>query len=429
MFLIRGDDLKRIVIFVIVLILSFTVCFAKENSDKFVSYEKLSKNKETALNVKDFGANQRGKADCTKAFQNALNKAKIEKKVLIVPTGQYLFEGSITIPSGVTMEGFASFPNGESGTTFTITNGHGKEDGAFINMEEGSSIKGIKMYYPNQNKTEFVPYPWTIKGLGKNITIKDVFVLNPYNLLNLGEFDCSGFLVDYLYSHPLKRGVFVDKCSGSGVLDSIHLWPFWGTDEATSKFTQENGIAFLLGKADKVIMNSCFSIIYNKGYLFKDFGSGAGSYIIKGSGSDHADITVDVEQVDETNGVLFQNSQFMGGMKIRETNKGKLTFESCAFYTLSTVNVSNADIKGEGHITFTSSHFANWDAQNKGLPSISIDGGKLTIKACDFMEAKEKFLFGKSTKEVQITHNILRGGEKFKNQTGKRFDIRDNIIS
>src|SRR5262245_8898429 len=149
------------------------------------------------FSVTDFGAKGDGKTDDTAAFQKALDgAARAGGGVVHAPRGNYFFAGHLNVPPTVTLKGvWESVPahNGirdaglpkptDDGTTFLVTEGAGKEDGApFITLNHNSTLKGVVIYYPDQDPTEEPkPYPYAIAMRGKNPAVLSVELLNPYN--------------------------------------------------------------------------------------------------------------------------------------------------------------------------------------------------------------------------------------------------------
>ena len=127
------------------------------------------------FDVRRFGAVGDGQTDDTAAFQKALNAAsEAGGGTVYAPRGNYFFAGHLNIPNAVTLAGiWQSVPahNGirdrgfprptDDGTTFLVTDGAGREDGpAFITLNTNSTLKGVVLYYPQQNVDDIPkPYP------------------------------------------------------------------------------------------------------------------------------------------------------------------------------------------------------------------------------------------------------------------------------
>jgi hypothetical protein len=176
------------------------------------------------FDVHRFGAVGDGKTDDTAAFQKALEAAsEAGGGVVYAPRGNYFFAGHLNIPNAVTLAGvWQSVPahNGirdrglpkptDDGTTFLVTGDAGREDGpAFITLNTNSTLKGIVLYYPQQNVDDIPkPYPWAIAMRGKNPAVLAIEMLNPYNGIDATHNERH--LVRDVHGQPLRRGIMVD---------------------------------------------------------------------------------------------------------------------------------------------------------------------------------------------------------------------------
>ena len=177
------------------------------------------------FNVRSFGAAGDGQTDDTAAFQKTLDAAaKAGGGVVYAPVGNYFFAGNLNVPNAVTLAGiWQSVPahNGlrnkglpkptDDGTTFLVTGGAGSEDGpAFITLNTNSTLKGVVLYYPQQNIDDIPkPYPWAIAMRGKNPAVLAVEMLNPYNGIDATRNERH--LIRDVHGQPLRRGVLVDS--------------------------------------------------------------------------------------------------------------------------------------------------------------------------------------------------------------------------
>jgi hypothetical protein len=193
------------------------------------------------FSVLDFGAKADGKSDDTAAFQKAMDAAKqAGGGVVYAPRGNYFFAGHLNIPNTVTLKGvWESVPahNGirdaglpkptDDGTTFLATESRGKEDGpAFITLNHNSTLKGVVIYYPDQDPAEEpATYPWTIAMRGKNPAVLGVELLNPYNGIDATQNERH--LIRDVQGQPLRRGIFVDSIYDIGRIENVHFNPWW----------------------------------------------------------------------------------------------------------------------------------------------------------------------------------------------------------
>ena len=121
--------------------------------------------------VLDQGAVPDAKTDCTTAFQKALDfAAQNGGGIVAVPSGQYLFKGSLLLPPGVTLKGtWESLHHADigRGSQLFVVGGKGEENGTpFITLQQSSCVKGLTIFYPEQDSNNIQPYPWTIRGKG-----------------------------------------------------------------------------------------------------------------------------------------------------------------------------------------------------------------------------------------------------------------------
>ncbi|MHC4546419.1 MAG: glycosyl hydrolase family 28-related protein, partial [Planctomycetota bacterium] len=218
------------VLFLGLLFVSVTSSYAGESATPAVSEH---------FNVRSFGAVGDGKTDNTAAFQKALDAAgKAGGGVVYAPRGNYLFAGNLNVPKAVTLAGiWQSVPahNGirdrglpkptDDGTTFLVTGGAGREDGpAFITLNTNSTIKGVVLYYPQQNVDDVPkPYPWAIAMRGKNPAVLAVEMLNPYNGIDATRNERH--LIRDVHGQPIRRGIMVDAIYDIGRIENVHFNP------------------------------------------------------------------------------------------------------------------------------------------------------------------------------------------------------------
>jgi hypothetical protein len=216
------------------------------------------------FNVRDYGALGDGKTDDTAAFQKALDAAEKNKGgVVHAPVGNYFFAGHLNVPQAVTLAGvWQSVPahNGirnrglpkptDDGTTFLVTEGAGKEDSPpFITLNTNSTLKGIVLYYPEQNVDDIPKaYPWAIAMRGKNPAVLAVEMLNPYNGIDASRNERH--LIRDVHGQPIRRGILVDHIYDIGRIENVHFNPWWSMKPKLFQWQMENGEAFIFGKSD-----------------------------------------------------------------------------------------------------------------------------------------------------------------------------------
>ena len=417
-----------------------------------------------ALNVRDCGAVGDGKTDDTAAFQKALDTVgKAGGGIVFVPTGNYLFKGTLLIPRAVTLEGvWTAPPRPEfvpnpadpkakkllSGSVLLATAGKGDEKGpVFIRMQANTTLKGLTIFYPEQTKTNPpIPYPWTVQTTAAdNLSIVDVLMLNPYQAVDFGSAPAGRHYIRGLYAQALRRGLFIDRCLDVGRVEDVHLWPFWtGGIEAVDKFTLAQGEAFILGRSDWQQITGCFCISYDVGFRFVN-GRGSGPYagpgnhLITGGGADMCHTAVLVEETQGHAGVSFVNAQLFGDVVVKESNHGPVRFTDCGFFGSvdGQRGTALAKLAGPGRVSFNNCHFYCIHPESRNASEMIVaENGRLAIQGCVFMNNRNTtgvngnpvpIVLKSGVRAAIIEGNEFYGQSRIVNQAKGRVVIANNV--
>ncbi len=359
------------------------------------------------FSITDFGAVGDATTDNTSPIQQALQAAGTAGGgVVFIPTGNYLVKGHLVVPQNVTLEGVFRGPTARSqmaGSTLLAVEGKGSEEGEpFLMLHPNACLKGMTVFYPEQNTVEPVPYPWCVRGMGDNVTILDTLLVNPWKGVDFMTNPCGRHLIRGLYGQPLKLGLAIDFCLDCGRLEDIHFWPFWS--EELIKWTHANGTAFLFGRTDWEMLNGVFCLGYKVGFHCTSLGHDAPHLLATNSGADFCATALLVDYVQVQAGLQFTNCMLNGGVVVGPGNPGPLYFNNCNFYAAGTKaeeylqsegqSAMYVLAKGPGRLVFTGCQFyypwGPWktpelDSQ-PSAPAIWRDGGGLTLTGCDFTE-------------------------------------------
>jgi hypothetical protein len=391
-----------------------------------------------ALNVRDFGAVGDAQTDDTPAFQKALDTAGKDGSRVFVPPGKYLLKGQLTLPEFVTLEGTFTAPARSfdasnnlaktKGSILFTTAGKNDPDGKpFITLQSASTIKGLIIFYPEQT-FDIVPYPWCIRGVGDNCSVRDMLLVNPYQAVDFGTQPAGRHFISGLYAQALKTGIFVDKCFDIGRIENVHFWPFW--NEKLMDWTTKNGTAFVLARTDWEYMRDCFCISYKVGYHFIANKDGPGNVDLTQCGSDTGPCAVKVEATQQHAGVTFSNSQFMAGIEIADTNSGPIKFTSCGFWGVNGLTDHHAQISGKGTVTFTACHFISWATVHHDSPCILAHSGGLIVNGCEFLDedaSKTHIKLEKNVDAAIVSGNRYRSPMKIANESEGSVEISGNV--
>jgi hypothetical protein len=381
------------------------------------------------MDVRAFGAAGDGSTDDTCAFTKALYAVAVSGGIVHVPAGNYAIRGHLTIPPNVTLEGVFRAPTARSqykGSTLLCFEGSGEPEGnPFLFLQDNSTVKGLTILYPEQDRIAPRPYPWCIRGRGDNCSIIDVLLVNPYDAVDFGTHPCGRHLIRGLYAQPLHHGVLIDQCYDVGRIEDVHLWPFW--DESLRGFTEQDGIGFIFGRTDWEYVVNCFCIFYRTGFLFKEFEQGPGNVLILNSGSDIGPRAVHVEKVMAHAGIAFSNCQFMAGIEVEPGNEGPVKFSNCGFWGIDTTD-THAVLRGTGPIGFHHCHFIRWDRSEEGHPAIFSEAQALTVMGCDFKDpGHRQVVLGELANSSIILGNRMSGGIRIESLGSGSSIIKDNL--
>ena len=394
--------------------------------------------------VHDFGALGDGKTDDTAAFQKALNAAGgAGGGIVYASRGNYFFAGHLNVPNAVTLAGlWQSVPahNGirnrglpkptDDGTTFLVTEGAGNEKGpAFITLNTNSTLKGVVLYYPQQNVDDIPkPYPWAIAMRGKNPAVLAVEMLNPYNGIDATRNERH--LIRDVQGQPIRRGIMVDAIYDIGRIENVHFNPWWSMKPKLFQWQMENGEAFIFGKSDWQYVFNTFCFGYKIGYKFIRSKAGVCNGNFLGIGADDCYTALVVEQC-APYGLLITNGEFVSFhgpdptmIEITNSNRGSVRFVNCAFWGPCN---QIAKIGGTGTVGFGDCTFVQWGGKEANRPAIQAQSGTVLIRGCEFRQDRPQILLGKDISRAIIAENIFTGSERIINQSKGKIQIGLNV--
>jgi hypothetical protein len=316
--------------------------------------------------------------------------------------------------------------NTEHGTVILATGYAGKENGpALINLQQSSSIKGVTVFYPDQDPAAVKPYPWAIQGRGMHGSVIDVTLVNPYKGIDFGTHPNELHYIRNVFGCPLKLGIYVNGTTDIGRIENVHFNPHaWGrctfNDKAKGDgwkalctYLEQNLVGFQIGKTDWEYMSGCFVIFAKIGLHFVKTDSGEPNVVLTQCGSDIGPIAVQIDASQGHAGLAFTNCQIMATVKVGPNNHGPVKFNNCGFWPIGKTG-SQAILAGKGTTTFTGCHFAGWGQDGSNTPCIDVQSGAALIQACEFFNAgKPQLRVGVKAAGATITGCRLQGGERF----------------
>ncbi|HLX71230.1 MAG TPA: glycosyl hydrolase family 28-related protein, partial [Verrucomicrobiae bacterium] len=227
-----------------------------------------------------YGAAGDGVTDDTAAFQAAMNavynSGGFGGGVVFIPAGTYAFYNNLTIPTGVTLHGnwqdWTKTGGPLVGTTFKVYSGAGQSNGTpFIIMNHSTALRGVNIWYPNQNASAIMPYPYSIQ-VGNDSVVANVALVNSYlGVQGVGDKNILRTVV----GSPLRLGMqmnqIFDVCHAEDVRFSPDIWPMAGLSNSPAPggphaaWMRANGEGMRLLRVDGEMCFDTFISGYNIG--------------------------------------------------------------------------------------------------------------------------------------------------------------------
>jgi hypothetical protein len=307
----------------------------------------------------------------------------------------------------------------DDGTTFLITEGRGKEEApAFITLNTNSTLKGVVLYYPEQNVDDIPKaYPWAVAMRGKNPAVMAVEMLNPYNGIDASRNERH--LIRDVQGQPIRRGIFVDAIYDIGRIENVHFNPWWSMKPKLFRWQMENGEAFIFGKSDWQYVYNTFCFGYNTGYKFIRTKAGQCNGNFLGIGADDCYTALVVEECSPI-GLLITNGEFVSFhgpdptmIDVKSTNRGTVRFVNCAYWGPCN---QIAKIAGTGTVGFGDCTFFQWGGKEKSLAAIQAESGTVLVRGCHFQQSHPHIKLDKNVRRAVIAENIFNGPSQIINE-------------
>jgi len=386
----------------------------------------------------------------------ALDAAVSNGGICFLEAGNYRLDGCLIVPGGVTLKGSyegTPHPKTPIGTVLNVYGGKGDENATpTVTLKFNASVRDVMFHYPEQlSPPNIIPYPWTIRIDGELCQITDVNMTNPYMAIDAGTNRNELHVIRNVFACPLKIGIYIDRCTDVGRLENIHFNPnFWKRSSLKPSlpsapanttlnndaywnsilipYLKENLIGFKIGKTDWEYISNCFVIFAKEGFVFDDYGYGPGNALVTQSGSDIGPVAIQVNRVQERQGVQFVNCQIMATINITETNTGPVKISNSGFWRTPDITLEQVINKGSGTVFINNCQFTDWDMPKVGAPCIRMSNGRLILSNCDFFQKEkksiiieDKFISG------TITGCIFRG-PKIENTSSGKLEMAANIF-
>lgn len=157
-------------------------------------------------------------------IQEALNMAGDNGGgTVYLQAGKFSIRTPMLVPTNVELRGVSAVPTRDQygrseGTVLFAYYGKGIDDDsveAMISLEESAGIRGIRVFYPENNPKGGVdPYPYTIRSLGDSIYIINTGVSNGYKIVDFKTNESSDYYIRKLIGCAYDTGIYLGGKEG-----------------------------------------------------------------------------------------------------------------------------------------------------------------------------------------------------------------------
>ena len=261
----------------------------------------------------------------------------------------------------------------------------------FIEMNAGTGVTNLSIWYPEQNINDVKPYPWTLfQTQGNCATIEHVTLVNSYNGFNSAPSELHYVLDSYITA--LNKGIEVHVCTDIGRIENVSISPeYWAksglpgapTLAELTAYTKANSVEFQMHRSDWEYISYLHISGYKTGiWIGREPGfADAPNAQLYEAHVDNCENGLYVEDVNPY-GILISNSSFgaakggnavyfykdfststqfngveFSGPIVSDGSDGVISFESCLFgkYSDYALKINN------GNVLLSQCHFENAD--------------------------------------------------------------------
>ena len=257
----------------------------------------------------------------------------------------------------------------------------------FIDMEAGTGVTNLSIWYPDQDINDVKPYPWTLfQANGDCATVENITLVNAYNGFYSAPSELHYVLNSYMTA--LNTGVEIHVCTDIGRIENVKIDPeYWANSglpgspslEKITSYTRANGTGFNMHRSDWEYV----SYLYVSGYKTGMWLGREPGYSDTPNAQFYEIHIKDCEtglyvQAVNPYGLLISNSTFGAG------KDGKAVYFFDDFKT--SVQFNGVDFTGpvvsdgsDGVVSFESCTFSGYNDY-----ALRINNGNALLTQCDF---------------------------------------------
>lgn len=388
---------------------------------------------EELFNVTDqpYGANNSGQSDVSSILQQALNDAKLAGGgTVYLPAGIYRVNSAITIPSGVELRGSWDVPHHTIGGGTVLFTNYGENDPEgtpLITLEASSGVRGLSVYYDQQDWNTVKPYSWTIQGKGHGVYAINTTLINSYQGIDFGSYDTSGHYIDYVAGSPLKEGIYIGGGADGGMVRNVQFNPhYYGRNnypnhpaddadfEKVWNYQKDNLDAFRVGHVKQETIFNTFVYGSMYGIHFEEQNGSGPEAIVIGHGTDGSKKGAVIDSAGPA-GLSLINTELVSMstsdkvyVVVGEDFDSKVTLFNTSMWGDTTRSI---DVHA-GKVRIQQANFTT-----VGERGINALGGDTALYNSYFQQPRTTHVYaGPEIDKLVITNNIFKGGMQFVNE-------------
>ena len=369
---------------------------------------------EAFVNLTKAPYNAKKNADITEPLKKAIEDMKATGGTIYIPGGYYYVNEHIDVWAGIEIRGAADFECNLDGVTrIQSTFGENDPNGpALFDLYDGSGMRGIAIYYPNQDKGTLKPYSFTIRGHGKNVYLVDMTLPTSWNAVDFATYRCDNHYVEYIHAAIINTGIQVGAGSENGIIRDCQFTPntwilrskpsngWWGD---VYNILMKQGCTFVVGESKNEVLYHNFTYGAYEGLSIRD---GAKDVFVLAHGVD------------------------AGNFPVRVSGNSTSLLIDCQLVNLNGTDnryfLTDEDFTG----TVTTVNQAGWGSTKgafllKGTGTVNVIGGQMHAAGspmCEFRAGKANFFglfnagrsvdfkLGQDASALHIAGNVLRSG-------------------
>ena len=235
----------------------------------------------------------------------------------------------------------------------------------FIEMNAGTGVTNLSIWYPEQEFNDIKPYPWTLfQTNGDCATIENLTLVNAYNGFYSAPSELHYVLNSYITA--LHTGIEIHVCTDIGRIENVRIDPkYWANSglpgsppiAKLTEYTKANGTGFNMHRSDWEYVSYLYVSGYKTGMWIgrepgfadtpnaqlyeihiKDCGTGLYVQAVNPYGLLISNSTFGAEKDDKAvyffedfkTSVQFNGVDFTGPI-VSDGSDGAISFESCTF--------------------------------------------------------------------------------------------------